>query len=300
MIARLRAPMSESAAPSFKAARKPSASWINVRALLRGPELRQSPQALKAAGRMVLLLPLIQIALLVGLLNAETWLALLGLEGLLLGALAHNQLSRNDAQYRFVGLGLAVVNMLALAFIGLFVTSHVFWISALVALMPILALVLLPTRPHSIKLAWAFYGIAFAMLLGLAGAARYCVESAAGDEPAARRMKLSVAWVALVARGGNGTERALLRLRMAQAAFADQAYDAAFEYADNGLRYEDGRWRDLPANNLAEPLFQSQLNVKAQAFYNAAWNKNDPYRSTIKVEALDASTLSECRVKWGF
>lgn len=292
--------MSESAAPTLKAARKPSAGWINVRALLRGQQLRQSPVALKAAGRMVLMLPVLQVALLVGLLNAEPWLALLGLQGLLLGALAHNQFARQDAQYRFVGLGLTLVNMLALAMIGLFVGSHVFWISALVALAPILALVLLPTRPHSVKLAWAAYVLTFMVLLGLAGAARFCVETAATEEPATRRVKLSLAWVALVARGGNGTERALLRLRMAQAAFADGAYEAAFEYADDGLRYEDGRWRDLPASPLAEPLFQSQLNIKAQAFYNAAWNKNDPYRATIKPEPLDTSTLSECGVKWGY
>ncbi|CAG0992558.1 hypothetical protein ARNL5_03357 [Anaerolineae bacterium] len=292
--------MSESAAPTLKAARKPSAGWINVRALLRGQQLRQSPLALKAAGRMVLMLPVLQVALLVGLLNAEPWLALLGLQGLLLGALAHNQFARQDAQYRFVGLGLTLVNMLALAMIGLFVGSHVFWISALVALFPILALVLLPTKPQSVKLAWAAYLLAFAILLGLCGAARFCIETAANDEPAARRLKLSVAWMAYAARGGNGTERALLRLRMAQAAFADEAYEAAFEYADDGLRYEDGRWRDLPASPLAEPLFQSQLNVKAQAFYNAAWNKNDPYRATIKPEPLDTSTLSECGVKWGY
>ena len=292
--------MSESAAPALKAARKPSARWMNVRALLRGQKLNQSPQALKAAGRMVLLLPLLQVALLVGLLNAEPWLALLGLQGLLLGALAHNQLARHDAQYRFVGLGLSLVNMVALSMIGLFVSSHVFWISALVALLPILALVVLPTKPHSVKLAWATYVLAFTILLGLAGAARFCIETAANDDPAARRLKLSVAWVAFVARGGNGSERALLRLRMAQAAFADQAYDAAFGYADEGLRYEDGRWRDLPASPLAEPLFQSQLNVKAQAFYNAAWNKNDPSKTQIKPEPLDTSTLSECRVKWGF
>jgi len=292
--------MSESAAPTLKAARKPSAGWINVRALLRGQQLRQSPLALKAAGRMVLMLPVLQVALLVGLLNAEPWLALLGLQGLLLGALAHNQFARQDAQYRFVGLGLTLVNMLALAMIGLFVGSHVFWISALVALIPILALVLLPTKPQSVKLAWAAYLLAFAILLGLCGAARFCIETAANDEPAARRLKLSVAWMAYAARGGNGTERALLRLRMAQAAFADEAYEAAFEYADDGLRYEDGRWRDLPASPLAEPLFQSQLNVKAQAFYNAAWNKNDPYRATIKPEPLDTSTLNECGVKWGY
>ncbi len=292
--------MSESAAPTLKAARKPSAGWINVRALLRGQQLRQSPLALKAAGRMVLMLPVLQVALLVGLLNAEPWLALLGLQGLLLGALAHNQFARQDAQYRFVGLGLTLVNMLALAMIGLFVGSHVFWISALVALIPILALVLLPTKPQSVKLAWAAYLLAFAILLGLCGAARFCIETAANDEPAARRLKLSVAWMAYAARGGNGTERALLRLRMAQAAFADEAYEAAFEYADDGLRYEDGRWRDLPASPLAEPLFQSQLNVKAQAFYNAAWNKNDPSKTQIKPEPLDTSTLSECRVKWGF
>lgn len=292
--------MSESAAPTLKAARKPSAGWINVRALLRGRQLRQSPLALKAAGRMVLMLPVLQVALLVGLLNAEPWLALLGLQGLLLGALAHNQFARQDAQYRFVGLGLTLVNMLALAMIGLFVGSHVFWISALVALFPILALVLLPTKPQSVKLAWAAYLLAFAILLGLCGAARFCIETAANDEPAARRLKLSVAWMAYAARGGNGTERALLRLRMAQAAFADEAYEAAFEYADDGLRYEDGRWRDLPASPLAEPLFQSQLNVKAQAFYNAAWNKNDPSKTQIKPEPLDTSTLSECRVKWGF
>ena len=71
--------MSESAAPTLKAARKPSASWINVRALLRGPQLRQSPQALKAAGRMVLVLPILQTLVLVGVLNSELWLALLGL-----------------------------------------------------------------------------------------------------------------------------------------------------------------------------------------------------------------------------
>jgi hypothetical protein len=292
--------MSESAAPTLKAARKPSASWMNVRALLRGPQLRQSPQALKAASRMVLILPVLQTILLVGVLNSELWLGLLGLEGLLMGALASSQLSQRDAQYRLVGLGMAFVNTLALAGFGLFVNSHAFWISGLMGFLPAMALALMPTGPRTVKTAWAAYIFAFALLFGGAGFARYCVETAGSNEVAARRLKLEFAWAALVVRGSNGTERALLRLRMAQAAFANGEYESAFEYADDGLRYKDGRWRDLPASALAEPLFQSQLNVKAQAFYNATWEKKDAYKSIIKDDPIDASTLGECRVKWGF
>ncbi|CAG0929317.1 hypothetical protein PLCT1_01009 [Planctomycetaceae bacterium] len=292
--------MSESAAPTLKAARKPSASWINVRALLRGPRLRQSPQALKAASRMVLFLPILQTALLVGVLNSELWLGLLGLEGLLMGALASSQLSQRDAQYRLLGLGIAFVNTLALAGFGLFVNSHAFWISGTIGFLPAMALVLLPTGARTVKLAWAGYSLSFLLLFGASGFARFCIETAGGDEVAARRLKLEFAWAAFVVRGGNGTERALLRLRMAQAAFAENDFEAAFHLADDGLRHKDGRWRDLPASPIAESLFQSQLSVKAQAFYNAAWNKNEPYRAVIKPDPLDASTLSECRVKWGF
>lgn len=292
--------MSESAAPTLKAARKPSASWINVRALLRGPQLRQSPQALKAAGRMVLVLPILQTLFLVGVLNSELWLALLGLEGVLLGALAGSQLSQRDAQYRLLGLGIAFVNTLALAGFGLFVGSHAFWISGIMGFLPAMALTLLPTGPRTVKAAWACYMLAFALLFAGGGFARYCMETAGSDDVAARGLKLEFAWAGFVVRGGNGTERALLRLRMAQAAFADKEYEKAFGYADDGLRFKDGRWRDLPASPLAEPLFQGQLSVKAQSFYNATWKKDDPWRATLKTEPLDASTLSECRVKWGF
>jgi hypothetical protein len=292
--------MSETAAPALKTAPKPSANWLNVRELLRGPQLRQSPAALKAAGRMVLILPILQTALLVGVLNSELWLGLLGLEGLLMGALASSQLSQRDMQYRLLGLGMAFINTLALSVIGLFVNSHAFWISGAIGFLPAMALVLMPTGVRTIKAAWAAYILMFALLFGAGGLARFCIETAGSDDVAARRMKVEVAWVAFVVRGGNGTERALLRLRMAQAAFAERDYEAAFRYTDDGLRYEDGRWRDLPASSLAELLFQSQLNVKAQAFYNARWNKNDPYRAAIKPEPLDASTLSETHVKWGF
>ncbi len=291
--------MSESAAPTLKAARKPSASWMNVRALLRGPQLRQSPQALKAASRMVLFLPLLQTALLVGVLNSELWLGLLGLEGLLMGALASSQLSQRDAQYRLLGLGMAFVNTLALAGFGLFVGSHAFWISGVIGFLPAMALVLLPTGPRTVKASWAAYIFAFALLFGGAGFARFCVETAGDDDVASRRMKLEFAWAAFVVRGGNGTERALLRLRMAQAAFAENEFEAAFAYADDGLRYKDGRWRDLPATALAEPLFQAQLNVKPRPS-TTLHGTSAILRAPIKPEPLDTSTLSECRVKWGF
>lgn len=273
---------------------------MNVRALLRGPNIAQTPGALKAAGRMLLLLPLLQVALLVGVLNAEPWLALLGLEGLLMSALAQSQLGQRDTQYRLVGLGFGFVNFLALAVVGLFVNSHVLWITGVLGFVPAAALVLLPTSRRTVAFAWLAYTCSFLLLFAAAATARFCIETAGAENEASRRWKLEVAWAAFVARGGSGTERALLRLRMAQAAFADGDFEAAFRYADSGLRFEDGRFRDLPANELAEPLFQSQLNVKAQAFYNATWGKHDPHRAIIKPDPLDASTLKENSVKWGF
>lgn len=273
---------------------------MNVREILRGPKVAQSPGALRAAGTMLLLLPLAQVVLVVGVLNSELWIGLLGLEGLLMGALARQQLARRDAQYRLVGLGFGLLNVVALSIVGLFARSQLFWITGVLGFLPAAALVLLPTGKRTVATAWLTWALAFALLIAAAGVARFCVETAGADEAATRRWKLEVAWAAFVLRGGNGTERALLRLRMAQAAYDLGEYQDAFLNADDGLRHGDGRWRDLPATPMAEPLFKSLLNIKAQAFYNAAWGKNEPMRTVIKPDPLDASTLSEAAVRWGF
>lgn len=292
-----------SQARTLPAHTKPSSGWANVREMLRGPKVHQTHAALKSAGRMTLLLPVVQVILVVGLLNSEWWLGLLGLEGLLIGALATSQLGQRDSQYRLLGLGMAFVNFLALSIIGLFAGSHLFWISGLLGFFPICTLVLLPTGRRSLVLTWGFYGLIIAVMFAAAGVARFCVETAGTDEnQVTRRHKLTIAWVAFTLRGGNGTERALLRLRMAQSAFASDDFEAAFYLANDGVIHPDQRAREIPASPLAQYLLQSLMQVKSQAFYNMAWGKHEPMQSRIGPEPLDDETLDhpEVRVKWGY
>jgi hypothetical protein len=281
--------MAESAISSPQSAsQKPSARWLNAREILRGEKSRQSPQALKAAARMVLAVPVLQALLQVGVLNAEWWQALLGLEGLLIASLAASQLSQRQLQYRLLGLAMALLNAIALAAIGLFIGSHVFWISGLLGFAPFAWLLLAPTGPRTVKLANGTFVLLFALLLAGATAARLCVENAAQDEPAARHRKLQVAWWGFVIRGGNGTERAMLRLRMAQSAFAAGDYELAYACANDGLNHPDKRGREIPVSPVADSILRSLLILKAQAFYNQTWGKNDKAPAP-----LDSAPLGE-------
>lgn len=276
---------------------------MNVREILRGPRTRQTPQALKAAGRMALTLPLTQALLAVAVLNAEYWQALLGLEGLLIGALAANQLAQRDMQYRLLGLGIAWVNGIALSIIGLFLGSHLFWVTGLCGLAPITWLVLSPTTKRSVILAWAAYALVMALMFGAAGFARYCAETAPHESDlAARRFKLEVAWGAWTLRGGNSTERAMLRLRMAQTAFEAGDWESAFDWADDGLAYPDRRSRAIAESPLAEHVLRSLLLVKSVAYYNRTWGRSEPVETPVKTTPLDDETRNhpKVRLRWGY
>ncbi len=276
---------------------------MNVREILRGPRTRQTPQALKAAGRMALALPLIQAFLAVAAMNAEYWQALLGLEGLLIGALAANQLAQRDMQYRLLGLGIAWVNGIALSVIGLFLGSHLFWITGLAGLAPISWLVLSPTTGRSVTLAWAAYALILTLLLGAAGFARYCVETAPEESGvASRRFKLDIAWGAFTLRGGNSTERAMLRLRMAQTAFEVEDWESAFVLADDGLAFPDRRSRAIADSPIAEHVLRSLLLVKSVAYYNRTWGKSEPVETPVKSAPLDDETRNhpQVRLRWGY
>ncbi|MCC6575033.1 MAG: hypothetical protein IT462_14750 [Planctomycetes bacterium] len=279
------------------------AGILNIRAALRVVRLRQSKQALKAAAHMTLLLPFFQAAVLVGLLNAEPWMGLLCLEGLLIGGLAAGQLKRANAESRSLGFAAALLNASFLGALGLFLGSHVFWILGLATMAPVTALTFLPTGARTVGRARMFFGAAMLIALGLAGAARAALMMAPTEkDPANRQLKLVLAFGALSVRGGNGTERALLRLRQAQAAFEARDYARAFDMAHDGLLTPESGLRGIPNSGIAQGLAQSLLMVKAQALYNRTWGKDDPLVTPIKPEPIDASMLGEkdISVRWGY
>ena len=271
--------------------------------LERQGELRQSRPALNTAARMTLLLPVLQGALQVGVLHAETWLLLLSLEGLLISWLAAQQFIRPSAENRLAGLLVGCVNALALAACGLFLGSHLFWITGLFWFFPVLVLVVRPTVRTTLRRAWLGFLLPFLLAFAAAGVARAGMElSRTEADPARRALLLDAAWAGLQVRGSNGTERALLRLRQAQARFALREYEAACRLADDGLFQRDRLLRAVPVSSIGSDVVESLLRLKAQAFYNHAWDKDAEIYTPIRDDALAPESLADpdARVRWGW
>ena len=283
-------------------ARKRRGSFV-VRLALRRIILRQHRDALKAAARMVLVLPALQAGLLVGVLKGEAWMMLLGLEGLLIAWLAAGQLSRPTPESKLIGFGIALLNAVLLSAVGLFLGSHLFWVTGVLAMLPVTALVVSATGARTVKLAWLAFGAPLLLVVLASGAGRVAIELSKSErDPVQRGRELQVAWYALQFRGGTGTERALLRLRQAQAAFEAGDFKAAWEFADDGL-YDDRRLlRAIPASLIGSDLVESLLRLKAQAFYNHAWGKQGEIYQPITPEPLDEATATDptVKLKWGW
>ncbi|MEE9311597.1 MAG: hypothetical protein V3V10_04215 [Planctomycetota bacterium] len=264
---------------------------------------RQSPQALRTAARMAILMPVLQMIVMVGIFNAELWVLLLGAEGLLIGFLASSQLSNPEPESRLVGFGVAVLNTLALSVVGAFLGSQVFWITGLLSILPVIFLVIRRTRGTSVKRAKLSFGAMWLLVMVLASGSRIAMEISKTDiENSTRAQALDVAFGAMQIRGDNGTERALLRLRQAQAAFEAGEYAAAFQYASDGLQDDKGNGRPIPKSDLADGLLKSLFRMKAQAFYNHTWKKTDPAIMPVKYGPLEdeIKDAEHVRIRWGW
>lgn len=274
-----------------------------VRMVLRRVSLRQHPAALKAAARLLMLLPLVQGAILVGILNAELWLLLLCAEGLLIAWLASSQLSRPTPESRLIGYGIGVLNIGAVAAVGAFLGVPLLWITGVVAMLPFSWLVLRPTGPHTVKAGWAMFALPMFILAAFAGFGRLSLEQSKSEEdPASRASQLAAAFDALRLRGGNPTERALLRLRQAQAAYQAGDYERAFELANDGMQYPGGELRGIPKSPVGQDLIESLIRLKAQSFYNARWDKTGEMSTLIPQGRLEDEDLAHhnARVRWGW
>jgi hypothetical protein len=92
-----------------------------------------------------------------------------------------------------------------------------------------------------------------------------------------------------------------LRLRQAQAAFAARDYPAAFAFAHDGAYDARGNSR-VPATPIGQDLLDTLLRLKAQAFYNHAWQRDEGVRMSLAGDALPPQTLADpaVRVRWGW
>lgn len=274
-----------------------------VREALKTKRLRQHPRAMKAAARMLLLLPFVQAGILVGILNAEPWLLLLCAEGLLIAWLAYTQLSRPTPENRLIGFGIGVLNVVALSVVGAFLGAPVLWITCMIAVVPFSMLLLKPTGRHTLRIAWAMLLLPLVLLAGVAGFMRLSLENSRNEQdPRARLRYLNAAWDGMRLRGYNGTERALLRLRQAQAAFEAGEYEVAFFLANDAMQNERGEIRPIPVGGFGDGLLDSILRLKAQAYYNARWRKDTPIGTQIGNQPLSDDLLKDpaSRVLWGW
>lgn len=273
-----------------------------VRAILAPMRVRQSRHALVAAGTIAVALPVIQALLLVAVLDAEWWQGLLGLEGLVISLLARAQFRRASMESKLLGYGISLVNAAALGAIGMALGGHLFWVTGLVGMAAITWLTFSVTGAKTVRRVVAGFLLATLLLAGACGLARYgLVASAAQPDPAVRATLLDAAWAGLQLRGGNGTERALLRLRQAQAAFEGGRYQRAFELAHDGAFDSNGSSR-VPASAIGQGLLDSLLRIKSQAYYNARWEKAEQIWMPIKNDPLPPEFLAEesVRAKWGW
>jgi hypothetical protein len=280
----------------------PRRGWFISRVLLQPASLRQHRRALAAAAHMVLLLPLIQAALLVLVLKAEPWQALLGAEGLVISWLAASQFRRVSVEGKLAGYGIAMLNAVALGVAGVALGGHVLWLSGAATMAAVTWLAFAETGAHTVRNAWLALAVLLLPMVLFCAASRWALEaSASTEDPASRGRLLSLAWAGYHLRGGNGSERALLRLRQAQAAFEQGEYAEAFQLAHDGAFDERGNSR-VPASAIGEGLLDSLLRLKAQSLYNMAWNKSEPIQTLIRREPLGEELLDapDARVRWGW
>lgn len=273
-----------------------------LRMMLKRIAVRQDPRALIAAGRIALVLPLLQTILLVVVLNAELWQALLGLEGLVISALAYGQFRRGQIENKFIGYGIALLNAAALGAVGLALRGHLLWVTGLIGMLALTWLVFVPTRPGTVRNAWLAFVLPMLLLVAACGFARFAMwTSETASDVASRRPYLTVGWYAFALRGGNGTERALLRLRQAQASFAAGEYASAFELAHDGAYDSQGK-SQVPATAIGAELLESLLRIKAQSHYNDRWHKDEQIWMPINVDPLPAEARTDATVKlrWGW
>lgn len=262
-----------------------------IRMALQRLAMRQHPAALRAAGRMAVILPLAQTLLLLGLLHAPLWQGLLGAEGFVVALLAASQLSRGNLESKFIGYGIALLNTAALGVVGIVLGGHLFWICGLISILPITWLCFGVTGARTVRRGWLAFAIPLVLLAGACGVGRYALEASSNQpDPATRQWQLDAAWAAFALRGGNGTERAVLRLRQAQAAFDAGDYDRAFACAHDGAFDATGRSR-VPASEIGADLLDSLMRLKAQAFYNQRWGKTDRIWLPIKADPLPPELL---------
>lgn len=274
-----------------------------VRLALRRVKLRQNRAALKAASRMVLIIPVVQVALLVGVLNEALWMLLLGLEGFLIAWLAAGQLARPHPESKLMGYGIALMNSVLLGAVGLFLGSHVFWLVGLLGMIPVTVLVSRVTGAKTVKRSWIAFALSLTLLIVFCAAGRVALMHSRGMEDAeSRRMHLQVAWYAFQIRGGSGTERALMRLRQAQAAFEVGDYESAYRLADDGAFDGERYIRPIPVSPIGQDLLDSLLRVKAQAYYNHRWGKQGEIMTPIANDELPTDLLHdpEVDVRWGW
>lgn len=274
-----------------------------VRQMLRRVAMRQQPLALKTAGRMVLLLPVFQALVQVLVLKSEMWQGLLALEGLLIGWLAASQLSRPDPENRWLGFGVAMLNIGILAAAGVVIGGHLYWISGLAVAIPVGWLVIAPTGKRTVLLAWIGLAVPMLLLLAVSGMARLSLEmSRTETDPASRVSQLDRAFIGLQLRGHNGAERALLRLRQSQAAQEAGDHEAAWHYADDGLFEGNRQFRAIPQSFFAQDLIESLLRMKAISYYNARWDRNDRMRMIIGADPLSEEQVNEpaSPIRWGW
>jgi len=269
-----------------------------VRQALRRVVLHQHRSALKAAAYMLLLLPIFQGVMLVGILNSEPWMLLLCLEGALIALLAASQLSRPTPENRAIGYGIALLNVAALSLLGLFLGAHILWVTSLALLVPVSVLVLLPTRSWTLRVSWALMLVPMFLLLLATGAGRVSFEMSKSETDPARRLQLlQVAWVAGHSRGLNDSERALLRMRMAQAAFESGEYERAFRLADDGAFSPVRALRPIPQSPIGEHLLDGLLLLKAQAYYNWRWDDNREVTLRLGSDPIEPETLAHENIK---
>lgn len=274
-----------------------------VRIALQRVAQHQHRDALKAASRMVLALPLIQGALLVGVLNAQYWMLLLAMEGLVIAWLSASQLSKPNPESKLIGYGIALLNALLLGAAGLFLGSHIYWLTGLLGMVAVTLLVFRTTGRRTVKLSWLTFAAPLLLLTLVAGAGRLAIElSKTETDAASRARELQVAWLVFQVRGGNGSERALLRLRQSQTAFEQGDYQQAFEFADDGVFNPDRRMRSIPQSEIGQNLLDSLLKMKAQSYYNRRWDKQEEIFTPIRPETLEAETLADptVKVRWGW
>lgn len=284
------------------AEKKRRGSFI-VRLALARVTLHQHRDALKAASRMVMVLPVIQVALLVGVLNGELWLMLLGLEGGLIAWLASTQISRPTPESKVIGFGIALLNTALLSVTGIFLGSQVFWVTGLLGIAPVIYLLFTNTGKHTLKIAWLMFAGPLVLLTAFSAVGRVAlVMSETETDPVKRAADLQLAWYAMQLRGANGTERALMRLRQAQTAFAAGEYARAYELADDGIYTGDRRLRAIPASLIGSDLLDSLMRVKAQSYYNQRWDKDGNIYLPIKPDPLDEESLTDptTSVRWGW